>query len=83
MEDLKAQIARMEQEIEAETIRIAEERGYLRAKMEFMKVALSCCCSGCTMHNMFLLGEKDEREMYGIHEQLTEKTSRPHGEDEL
>lgn len=64
-------------------IKEAEERGYRKAKEEFEKFALSCCCSGCTKHNMFLIGKLDDRQMPNLHEQLAEKTPSPHGEDEI
>jgi hypothetical protein len=57
----------------------AEERGYLRAKREFEKIALSCCCSGCTEHNMFLIGENDGK-MHSVHGQPSEEVKSPHGD---
>lgn len=64
-------------------IKEAEERGYRKAKEEFEKLALSCCCSGCTKHNMFLIGESDDRQMQNLHEQLTQETPNSHGKDEI
>lgn len=57
----------------------AEERGYLRAKKEFEGKALSCCCSGCTQHNLFLIGE-DNGEMHRLHGQSEKEAKNSHGE---
>lgn len=83
MADLRQELERLEREMEEALIREAEERGYRKAKEEFVKFALSCCCSGCTKHNMFLIGESDVRQMQNLHEQLAEKTPNPHEEDGL
>jgi hypothetical protein len=61
-----------------EIIKQAEERGYLRAKEEFEKIALSCCCSGCTKHNKFLI-EGINGEIHSIHEQPSQEIESPHG----
>jgi hypothetical protein len=83
MADLRQELERLEREIEETLIREAEERGYRKAKEEFVKFALSCCCSGCTKHNMFLIGELNDGQMQNLHEQLAQETPSPHGENEV
>jgi hypothetical protein len=83
MADLRQELERLEREIEETLIREAEERGYRKAKEEFVKFALSCCCSGCTKHNMFLIGELNDGQMQNLHKQLAQETPSPHGENEV
>jgi hypothetical protein len=77
--DLQKRLQELETQLENELIKLGEMKGYLRAKEEFEKKILSCCCSGCIEHNMFLIGEING-EIHSIHGQLEEKTKDPHGE---
>jgi len=72
--DLQKRIAELEEQIEHELIKLGEMRGYLKAKEEFAKKALSCCCSGCTKHNMFLIEGLGDGEVFSVHGQSSEET---------
>ena len=58
------------------------EEGYKAALAEMEKLGLSCCCSGCTKHNFFLIGELDG-EIRSVYEQFEEQTKKPHGKGEM